>query len=179
MSSKRLRKKRAKTRQRKGQLYTPKSPFRSMFTIKSVDIDANNPNDQKLLMVAQRNLYQIEHYLYNPIELEAVDHDTLKWLAGAEFTKMTSKIADMARYDPDYYSGKKGGHVFKIISFTISYYFNKQNIENPRYFIKAFKQGYSEMTEAFNRWYRNSANDKRKATNPFVVVYYKDLDVRQ
>lgn len=175
MANKRQRKKRAKTKQRKGTLYIPRSPFRSMIEIKSVDIDPNNKQQQQLLSSAQFNLFQIEHYLYDKIELEAVDVDTLKYLASANFRALSDDVANWARYDPEYYTAtQKGGRVFSIISKTVSYYFNRLDNVNASNIIKAFNTAYKDLKANVDKYTKGK---KIGDNNPIIIVYYNDINI--
>lgn len=169
-TNKRQRKKNAKTKARKGQLYIPRNRYNRMFEIKSVDIDPHNKYHQELLTSAQFNLFQLNNLLYDRIELEAVDIDTLKWLAGGQFRKIADDIRNLARFDPNYYTNESGGYIMNLISQTISKRFDKVNGVSGTRIVKAINRAYKELKEEIDKHKGKSPNN----SNPFVIVYYED-----
>lgn len=172
-TNKRQRKKNAKTKQRKGTLYVPKAQYRGMITIKGVDIDPNNRYQQELLSVAQFNLYQLQGYLRDRVELDAIDIDTLKWLAGNQFLKICDDIRNWARYDPNYYTNAVSGKISNIISSTITQYFDHLNHSSGRRIIGAITHAYKDIKQDIEKYTKG----KKPKTNPFIIVYYEDVDL--
>lgn len=172
-TNKRQRKKNAKTKQRKGTLYVPQGQYRGNITIKGVDIDPNNKYQQELLSVAQFNLYQLQVYLRDRVELDAIDIDTLKWLAGNEFIKIFDDIRNWARYDPNHYKNAGIGRVSNIISITISKYFDHLNHASGRRIISAITHAYKDIKSNIEKYTKG----KKPKNNAFVIVYYEDVDL--
>lgn len=171
-TNKRQRKKNAKKKQLKGTLYVPKAQYRGTITIKGVDIDPNNKNHQEILSLAQFNLYQLQGYLRDRVELDAIDIDTLKWLAGNQFLKICDDIRNWARYDPSYYKKAISGKVSNIISDAITKYFSHLNHSSGRTIIKAITKAYKEIRNDIQKY----TVGEQKEANPFVIVFYKDKD---
>lgn len=171
MANKRQRKKNAKTKQRKGTLYKPNNRNNRMIAINGVDIDPNNKYQQSLLTTAEFNLFQLNSYMYDRIELEAVDIDTLKWLASVQFLKIIDDIRNWARYDPNYYR-KSNYKIAPLISKKISEYFKPLNHASSSRIIKIINRAHKEMRTDI----QNDVTDKHKHDNPFIVVYYSDMD---
>lgn len=172
MANKRQRKKNAKTKQRKGKLFTPKDQFRGMIRIKGVDIDPNNKYHQELLSLAQFNLYQLQGYLRERIYLDAIDIDTLKWLAGNQFLKICDDIRNWARYDPNYYTNAVQGEVSNIISDRITKYFAHLKNSSGRRIVGTILHAYKEISNDIQKYTKG----EHSQANPFVIVYYKDMD---
>lgn len=169
-TNKRQRKKNAKTKQRKGTLYKPNNRNNRMIAIKGVDIDPNNKYQQGLLTTAEFNLFQLNCLLYDRVELDVVDIDTLKWLASTQFLKITDDIRNWARYDPNYY--KLQSHVSALISKKISEYFKPLNHASSSRIVKIINRAHKEMKTDIQQ----DVKDKHKHDNPFIVVYYSNMD---
>ena len=171
-TNKRQRKKNAKTKARKGLLYKPRSTYRNI-EIKSVDIDPRNKYQQELLSAAQFNLLQLDQYVWGKIEVNAVDIDTLKWLAGNQFLKIIDDIRNWARFDPNYYKNDSNGKILNIISKVISKRLNEVNGANGSRITKAFIKAYKQLKEDAEKYTKG----KKPKGNAFVVVYYEDMDI--
>ena len=166
MANKRQRIKRALTKKRKGELYYPRSPYHSAISIKSADINPRDRYQMKLLSSAQMALYQLQHYLYDPIELEGVDIDTLKWLSGSQFRKITDDIANWSRFDRSFYDND--GYIYNKIAKTVSKYFKGLKHVKPHNIIKTIMKAYRDMKKDIEEYIK----DKKPHNNPFVVVSY-------
>lgn len=168
-TNKRQRKKNAKTKARKGLLYKP-NPTNRMIQIASVDIDPNNKYHQELLSTAQFNLFQLDNYLWDRVELDAVDIDTLKWLAGNEFLKIIDQIRNWARFDPSYYVNRTQGYIMNRISQAISRRFKPLNHQSGTRIIKAMHKVIKDLKTAMEE----ATRGKKTKVNPFVLVAYND-----
>lgn len=171
-TNKRQRKKNAKTKARKGLLYQPRSTYRNI-EIKSVDINPNNKYHQELLSVAQFNLLQLDKYVRNKIELNTVDIDTLKWLAGNQFLRIIDDIRNWARYDPNYYKNENNGVILNIISKVVSRRLDKVNGMSGSRIVKAFNKAHRQLKEDLDKYTKG----KKPKGNSFVIVYYEDVDL--
>lgn len=168
--SRRKQKKRAQTNQRLGRLYTPHNRFNRMLQIKSVDIDPHNRYYMEMLTTAEFNLFQLNKFLWNRVELEAVDVDTLKWLTGNEFLKIVDKIRDLGRFDPGYYKKADRGEVMNIIAKSMDKSFRVLNHESGHKIIWAFHQVIKDLQSTFNKY----KGKIPKNAQPFVAVTYKE-----
>lgn len=168
-TNKRQRKKNAKTKARKGLLYQPRPTNRNI-EIKSVDIDPNNKYQQELLSVAQFNLFQLDRYVWNKIELEVVDIDTLKWLSGNEFRKIIDQIRNWARFDPSYYVNRTSGYITNRISKAISKRLEILNHQSGTRIIGAMHKVVRDLRDAME----DATRGKKTKVNPFVLVAYND-----
>lgn len=171
--SKRQRKKRAQTNKRLGRLYKPKNRFNRMIQITSVDIDPHNKYYMDMLTTAEHNLFQLNNYFYDRVELEAVDVDTLRWFTSNEFLKIIDKIRDLARVDPAYYKHQDKGYIMLLIADAMKEEFNELNHASGHKIIGTFYKVLRDLKGVFEKY----KDAKRQNSNPFVVVYYESNEM--
>ena len=168
--SRRKQKKRAQTNQRLGRLYKPTNRFNRMLQITSVDINPRNRYEQELLTVAEHNLFQLNNYVYDRVELEAIDVETLKWLGGNDFLKIIDKIRDLARYDPNYYKHAERGYLMNRITQAMSKNFKQLNHASGRRIIPTFYNVLKDLKSEFEKY----KDKKHPEVHPYIVVSYAD-----
>lgn len=173
MPNKRQRKKQAKKILKTGKAYNPRNTFRSTMSIKSTLFDPNQPNNEKLMMLAESNLNRLSFVITKPgvVNLTNLTEDDVKYMAGNQFFNEVDELQQYFRFDRSYYRPEKQQKVENIIRTVMNNYFDGKGITSSRGLDKAVKRLTKEL-DKIERKYGKGKN------NPFVIVYYKDLELR-
>lgn len=178
MTSKRQRKKQAKKILKTGKAYNPRNTFRSTMSIKSTLFNPNQPKNEKLIMLAESNLNRLSFVITKPglVNLTNLTEDDVKYMAGNKFFNQVDELQQYFRYDRSHYRPEKHQKVENIIRQVMNNYYKGKGISSTRGLDKAIKRLSKQLGEIERRY--NKGGDKRRLNNPFVIVYYKDLELR-
>ncbi len=178
MPSKRQRKKQAKKILKTGKAYNPRNTFRSTMSIKSTLFDPNQPKNSKLVMLAESNLNRLAFVITKPgsVNLINLTEDDVKYMASNRFFNEVDELQQYFRFDRGHYRAEKHQKVDNIIRSVMNNYFDVKNIQSTRALDKAIKR-LTKQLDKIERQY-NKGKDKRRMNNPFVIVYYNDLELR-
>lgn len=173
MATKRQRKKQAKKILKTGKAYNPRNTFRSTMSIKSTLFDPNQPKNEKLMMLAESNLNRLSFVITKSgvVNLTNLTEDDVKYMAGNQFFNEVDELQQYFRFDRSYYRPEKHQKVENIIRTVMNNYYNGKGITSTRGLDKTIKRLIKRL-EVIERKY-----GKGKA-NPFVIVYYEDLELR-
>ena len=173
MPNKRQRKKQAKKILKTGKAYNPRNTFRSTMSIKSTLFDPNQPKNEKLMMLAESNLNRLSFVITKPgvVNLQNITEDDVKYMAGNTFFNAVDELQQFFRFDMSHYRPEKHQKVENIIRTVMNQYFEGKGITSSRGLDKAVKRLSKEL-DKIERKYGKGKN------NPFVIVYYKDLELR-
>ena len=173
---KRQRKKLAKKQAIKTGAYTPRNTFRSTMSIKSTLFDPNHPKNEKMIYLAERNLNRLAFVITKPgvVNLTNLTEDEVKYLQSSKFSQTVSNIQEYFNYDRARYLDPE--LIDNITRHVMTKYFNNRNIESTRALDIAIKR-LTKQLEKITKQY-SKGKDRRAANNPFVIVYYKDLELR-
>lgn len=174
--NKRQRKKQAKKLALKTGTYTPRNTFRSTMSIQSTLFDPNHPKNEKMIYLAERNLNRLAFVITKPnaVNLTNLTEDDVKYLQSPKFTQAVTNIQEYFSYDRARYRDPE--RIDNINRYVMTKYFNNRNIESTRGLdiaIKRITKQLEKITKQFSK-----GNDKRRTNNPFVIVYYNDLELR-
>lgn len=179
MANKRIRKKRAKL-SGASRKFHPQNLFRSEISIKSTEVSPYS--DSKLIQTAQQQLSQMSYFFWfkEPIELEDVTRDDIKYLASGKVLKeFQAKIEPMMRVDKIY---KDQERIKNRASIQLANYFNSRNPKSVREFTKAIRD-LKRQAKAIEKQYRKSPPLRRmleKGETPdfWSVVRYGEIEIR-
>lgn len=179
MANKRIRKKRAKL-SGTSRKYHPQNLFRSEISIKSTEVSPYS--DNKLIQTAQQQLSQMSYFFWfkEPIELEDVTRDDIKYLAsGKVLREFQAKIEPMMRIDKAY---KDQQRIKNRASIQLANYFNSRNPKSVREFTKAIRD-LERQAKKIEKEYRKSPVlrkmlNKGETPDFWSVVRYGEFAIR-
>lgn len=173
MPNKRQRKKQAKKILKTDKAYNPRNTFRSTMSIKSTLFNPNHPKNSKLVMLAESNLNRLSFVITKPgiVNLQNLTEDDVKYMAGNQFFNEVDELQQYFRFDRSHYRPEKHQKVENIIRTVMNQYFEGKGITSSRGLDKAVKRLIKELNK-IERKYGKGKN------NPFVIVYYNDLELR-
>lgn len=174
--NKRQRKKRAKKQALKTGVYTPRNTFRSSMSIQSTLFDPNHPKNEKMIYLAERNLNRLAYVITKPgiVNLTNLTEDDVKYLQSSKFDQTISNIQEYFNYDRSRY--KDPERVDNITRHVMTKYFYQRDIESTRALDIAIKR-LTKQVEQITKKY-SKGHDRRRFNNPFVIVYYNDLELK-
>lgn len=174
--NKRQRKKHAKKMALKTGVFTPRNTFRSTMSIKSTLFDPHHPKNEKLIYLAERNLNRLAYVITKPniVNLTNLTEDDVKYIQSSKFTQTVSEIQEYFNYDRSRYRDPE--RVDNIVRHVMTKYFYQRDIESTRGLDIAIKR-LTKQLEAVTKKY-SKGHDRRRFNNPFVIVYYNDLELR-
>lgn len=174
--NKRQRKKQAKKQAMKTGVYTPRNTFRSTMSIQSTLFDPNLPKNAKMISLAERNLNRLAFVITKPniVNLQNLTEDDVKFLQNPQFTQLVSQVLEYTIYDRNHY--KDPNRVDNIVRKVMTKYFYKRNISSTRALYNAIKRLLRQL-EAITKKY-SKGKDRRRFNNPFVIVYYSQMELR-
>ena len=174
--NKRQRKKLAKKQALKTGVFTPRNTFRSTMSIKSTLFDPHHPKNEKLVYLAERNLNRLAYVITKPniVNLTNLTEDNVKYIQSQKFTQTVSEIQEYFNYDRSRYRDPE--RVDNIVRHVMTKYFYQRDIESTRGLDIAIKR-LTKQLDAITKKY-SKGHDRRRFNNPFVIVYYNDLELR-
>ena len=178
MANKRQRKKQAKKIIKTGKAYNPRNTFRSTMSIKSTLFDPNQPKNSKLVMLAESNLNRLAFVITKPgvVNLTNITEDDVKYMAGNQFFNQVDELQQYFRFDRSHYRPEVHQKVENIIRTVMNKYYDGKGITSTRGLDKSIKRLTKQLNEIERQY--NKGKDRRRFNNPFVIVYYKDLELR-
>lgn len=173
MPNKRQRKKQAKKLLKTGKAYNPRNTFRSTMSIKSTLFNPNQPKNEKLIMLAESNLNRLAFVITKPgvVNLINLTEDDVKYMSSNQFFNQVDELQQYFRFDRSHYRPEKHQKVENIIRTVMNQYFEGKHITSSRGLDKAVKR----LSKELNKIERKYGKGKN---NPFVIVYYNDLELR-
>ena len=179
MANKRIRKKRAKL-SGASRKFHPQNLFRSEISIKSTEVSPYS--DSELIQTAQQQLSQMSYFFWfkEPIELEDVTRDDIKYLASGKVLKeFQAKIEPMMRIDKVY---KDQNRIANRAAIQLANYFSSRNPKSVREFTKAIRD-LNRQAKQIEKQYRKSPIlrkmlDKGKTPDFWTVVRYGEIELR-
>lgn len=174
--NKRQRKKQAKKKALKNGVYNPRNTFRSTMSIQSTLFDPHHPKNEKLIYLAERNLNRLAYVITKPniVNLTNLTEDDVKYLQSPKFDQTVSNIQEFFNYDRARYRDPQ--RVDNITRHVMTKYFYQRDIKSTRALDIAIKR-LTKQAEQITKKY-SKGNDRRRFNNPFVIVYYNDLELK-
>lgn len=174
--NKRQRKKSAKKRAMKTGAYTPRNTFLSTMSIKSTLFDPNHPKNEKMIYLAERNLNRLAFIITKPnsVNLSNLTEDDVKYLQSQNFTQSVSNIQQYFTYDRSKHNDPE--RIDNISRYVMTKYFNQRDIKSVRSLDIAIKRLTKQLEKITKKY--SKGKDRRATNNPFIIVYYNDLELR-
>ena len=174
--NKRQRKKQAKKQALKTGSFTPRNTFRSTMSIQSTLFNPNHPKNEKMIYLAERNLNRLAYVITKPniVNLTNLTEDDVKYIQSPKFEQTVSNIQEYFNYDRARYRDPE--RVDNITRHVMTKYFYQRDIESTRALDIAIKR-LTKQLDAITRKH-SKGKDNRRFNNPFVIVYYNDLELR-
>lgn len=174
--NKRQRKKQAKIQSLKTGVYTPRNTFRSSMSIKTTLFDPNHPKNEKMIYLAERNLNRLAFIITKPgvVNLTNLTEDDVKFLQNKQFENLVNQVQQYMTYDRSKYRDPE--RVDNINRYMFTKYFEGRNIQSTQGLTNAIRRLVKQLDKVTKQ--HTKGNDKRRTNNPFVIVYYNDLELR-
>lgn len=174
--NKRQRKKQAKKQALKTGVYRPRNTFRSTMSIQTTLFNPNLPKNEKMISLAERNLNRLAFVITKPniVNLTNLTEDDVKFLQNPQFTQLVSQVLEYMIYDRNHY--RDPNRVDNIVRKVMTKYFYKRNISSTRALYNALNRLIRQL-EAITKKY-SKGKDRRRFNNPFVIVYYSNMQLR-
>ena len=174
--NKRKRKKIAKNRAIKTGAYTPRNTFRSTMSIKSTLFDPNHPKNEKMIYLAERNLNRLAFIITKPgiVNLTNLSEDDVKYLQKPQFEALVNQVQQYMSHDRTRYKDQE--RVNNINRYVFTKYFEGRDIKSTQGLSNAIRRLLKQLDKV-NKQY-SKGQDRRASNNPFVIVYYNDLELR-
>ena len=175
--NKRQRKKQAKKQAIKTGVYRPRNTFRSTMSIQTTLFNPNIPKNKKMISLAERNLNRLAFVITKPgiVNLQNLTEDDVKFLQGAKFTHDIENIIQYFEYNRDHYRDPK--RIDNIVRKVMTKYFYNRNITSTRALDNALRR-LTKQLEDITRKHSRKSKDSRRFNNPFVIVYYNQMELR-
>ena len=174
--NKRQRKKQAKKQALKTGAFTPRNTFRSTMSIQSTLFNPNKPKNEKKIYLAERNLNRLAYVITKPniVNLKNLTEDDVNYIQSPKFEQTVSNIQEYFNYDRSRYQDSK--RVDNIVRHVMTKYFYQRDIESTRALDIAIKRLTKQLEKITKKY--SKGKDNRRFNNPFVIVYYNDLELR-
>ena len=174
--NKRQRKKQAKKQALKNGAYNPRNTFRSTMSIQSTLFDPHHPKNEKMIYLAERNLNRLAFVITKPniVNLTNLTEDDVKYLQSPKFDQTVSNIQEFFNYDRARYRDPE--RVDNITRHVMTKYFYQRDIKSTRALDIAIKR-LTKQVEQITKKY-SKGHDRRRFNNPFVIVYYNNMELR-
>ena len=174
--NKRQRKKQARLKAQKNGVYRPRNTFRSSMSIQSTLFDINNPKNEKMLFLAERNLSRLAFVITKPniVNLTNLTEDDVKFLQSAKFSQDIENIYQYFEYDRSRY--KDPDRIDNITREVMTDYFYYRGITTTRALDNAIRRLTKQLDKITKKY--SKGKDARRFLNPFVIVKYKNLKLR-
>ena len=129
-----------------------------------------------MIYLAERNLNRLAYVITKPniVNLTNLTEDDVKYIKSPKFEQTVSNIQEYFNYDRSRYRDPE--RVDNITRHVMTKYFYQRNIESTRALDIAIKR-LTKQLDAITRKY-SKGKDNRRFNNPFVIVYYNDLELR-
>jgi len=174
--NKRQRKKLAKNQAMKTGAYIPRNTFRSTMSIKSTLFDPNHPKNEKMIYLAERNLNRLAFIITKPgiVNLTNLTEDDVKYLQKPHFEELVNQVQQYMIHDRTRYKDQE--RVDNINRYVFTKYFEGRNINSTQGLSNAIRRLLKQLEKVTKQY--SKGKDRRASNNPFVIVYYNDLELR-
>ena len=174
--NKRQRKKLAKNQAMKTGAYIPLNTFRSTMSIKSTLFDPNHPKNEKMIYLAERNLNRLAFIITKPgiVNLTNLTEDDVKYLQKPHFEELVNQVQQYMTHDRTRYKDQE--RVNNINRYVFTKYFEGRDIKSTQGLSNAIRRLLKQLDKVNKKY--SKGQDRRASNNPFVIVYYNDLELR-
>ena len=130
-----------------------------------------------MISLAERNLNRLAFVITKPgiVNLQNLTEDDVKFLQGAKFTHDVENLYQYFEYNRDHYRDPK--RIDNIVRKVMTKYFYNRNITSTRALDNALRR-LTKQLEDITRKHSRKSKDKTLINNPFVIVYYNQIELR-
>ena len=174
--NKRQRKKQAKKQALKTGVYRPRNTFRSSMSIQSTLFDPNDPKNERMIYLAERNLNRLAFVITKPnvVNLTNLTRDDVKYLQSPQFDSLVIQVQQFMTYDRTKYRDKE--RIDNINRYVFTKYFEDRDIKSTQALSNAIRRLIKQLDKVTKQY--EKGRDKRRANSPFVIVYYNQMELR-
>ena len=174
--NKRQRKKQAKKQALKTGVYRPRNTFRSSMSIQSTLFDPNDPKNERMIYLAERNLNRLAFVITKPnvVNLTNLTRDDVKYLQSNQFDSLVKQVQQFMTYDRTKYRDKE--RIDNINRYVFTKYFEDRDIKSTQALSNAIRRLIKQLDKVTKQY--EKGRDKRRANSPFVIVYYNQMELR-
>ena len=174
--NKRQRKKQAKKQALKTGVYRPRNTFRSSMSIQTTLFDPNNPKNERMVYLAERNLNRLAFIITKPnvVNLTNLTEDDVKYLQSPQFDNLVKQVQQFMTYDRRKYRDKE--RIDNINRYVFTKYFKDRDIRSTQGLSNAIRRLIKQLDKLSKQY--NKGTDKRRFNSPFVIVYYNQMELR-
>ena len=174
--NKRQRKKQAKKQALKTGVYRPRNTFRSSMSIQTTLFDPNNPKNERMIYLAERNLNRLAFVITKPnvVNLTNLTRDDVKYLQSPQFDNLVKQVQQHMTYDRTKYRDKE--RIDNINRYVFTKYFEDRDIKSTQALSNAIRRLIKQLDKVTKQY--EKGRDKRRANSPFVIVYYNQMELR-
>ena len=174
--NKRQRKKQAKKQALKTGVYRPRNTFRSSMSIQTTLFDPNNPKNERMVYLAERNLNRLAFIITKPnvVNLTNLTEDDVKYLQSPQFDSLVKQVQEYMTYDRTKYRDKE--RIDNINRYVFTKYFEDRDIKSTQGLSNAIRRLIKQLDKVSKHY--NRGTDKRRFNAPFVIVYYNQMELR-
>ena len=174
--NKRQRKKQAKKQALKTGVFRPRKTFRSSMSIKKTLFDTNDPKNERMIYLAERNLNRLAFVITKPnvVNLTNLTRDDVKYLQSNQFDSLVKQVQQFMTYDRTKYRDKE--RIDNINRYVFTKYFEDRDIKSTQALSNAIRRLIKQLDKVTKEY--EKGRDKRRANSPFVIVYYNQMELR-
>ena len=174
--NKRQRKKQAKKQALKTGVYRPRNTFRSSMSIQTTLFDPNQPKNERIVYLAERNLNRLAFIITKPnvVNLTNLTEDDVKYLQSPQFDSLVKQVQQFMTYDRTKYRDKE--RIDNINRYVFTKYFEQRDIKSTQGLSNAIRRLIKQLDKVTKQY--EKGKDKRRANSPFVIVYYNQMELR-
>ena len=174
--NKRQRKKQAKKQALKTGVYRPRNTFRSSMSIQTTLFDPNNPKNERMVYLAERNLNRLAFIITKPnvVNLTNLTRDDVKYLQSNQFDSLVKQVQQHMTYDRTKYRDKE--RIDNINRYVFTKYFEDRDIKSTQALSNAIRRLIKQLDKVTKEY--NKGKDKRRFNSPFIIVYYNQMELR-
>ena len=174
--NKRQRKKQAKKQALKTGVYRPRNTFRSSMSIQSTLFDPNDPKNERMIYLAERNLNRLAFVITKPnvVNLTNLTRDDVKYLQSNQFDSLVKQVQQFMTYDRTKYRDRE--RIDNINRYVFTKYFEDRDIKSTQALSNAIRRLIKQLDKVTKQY--EKGRDKRRANSPFVIVYYNQMELR-
>ena len=174
--NKRQRKKQAKKQALKTGVYRPRNTFRSSMSIQTTLFDPNDPKNERMIYLAERNLNRLAFVITKPnvVNLTNLTRDDVKYLQSNQFDSLVKQVQQFMTYDRTKYRDRE--RIDNINRYVFTKYFEDRDIKSTQALSNAIRRLIKQLDKVTKQY--EKGRDKRRANSPFVIVYYNQMELR-
>ena len=145
-------------------------------SIKTTLFDPNHPTNERMVYLAERNLNRLAFVITKPnvVNLTNLTEDDVKYLQSPQFDSLVKQVQEYMTYDRRKYRDRE--RIDNINRYVFTKYFEDRDIKSTQALSNAIRRLIKQLDKVTKEY--NKGKDKRRFNNPFVIVYYSQMELR-